>query len=191
MDFQVPEVIPAERRGRTQSIAAITIASVVIPVATLVPGEPLRVSQSGGFEEQSRLSGRPTPRRRTSARVCTAPPAAARGSAAQRAEVHHDALRGQTGRRHRTVGQHVIDEILLASRLDIVKARDVDEEVQLLTLATEECSRYEEAELEGEPVAVRGDSRLLRLLRSSVITARGSSLRPVLGEHLTSLMTPT
>ena len=85
----------------------------------------------------------------------------------------------------------MIDEILLASRLDIVKARDVDEEVQLLTLATEECSRYEEAELEGEPVAVRGDSRLLRLLRSSVITARGSSLRPVLGEHLTSSMTPT
>jgi CheY-like chemotaxis protein len=69
----------------------------------------------------------------------------------------------------------VIDEILLASRLDIVKARDVDEEVQLLTLATEECSRYEEAELEGEPVTVRGDSPLLRLLRSSVITARGSS----------------
>ena len=56
----------------------------------------------------------------------------------------------------------LIDEILLASRLDVVTGREADEEGDLLALAPEECARYEDAELEGQPVTVRGDPRLLR-----------------------------
>ncbi len=74
----------------------------------------------------------------------------------------------------------LIDEILLASRLDVVKGRDVDEEVDLLALATEECSRYDEAELEGQPVTVRGDPRLLRrMIRNLLENARRHGAPPI------------
>ena len=53
----------------------------------------------------------------------------------------------------------LIDEILTASRLDAIGDRDANEEVDLLALASEECARYEEAQLTGEPVTVRGDPR--------------------------------
>src|SRR5437016_9801525 len=56
----------------------------------------------------------------------------------------------------------LIDEILLASRLDALKELDTDEEVDLLALAAEECARYDDTQLDGEPVTVRGDPRLLR-----------------------------
>jgi signal transduction histidine kinase len=56
----------------------------------------------------------------------------------------------------------LIDEILLASRLDAVKELDTDEEVDLLALAAEECARYDDTQLDGEPVTVSGDPRLLR-----------------------------
>jgi signal transduction histidine kinase len=56
----------------------------------------------------------------------------------------------------------LIDEILLASRLDAVKERDVDEEVDLLALAAEECARYDNVALDGQKISVRGDPRLLR-----------------------------
>src|SRR5262249_29869543 len=56
----------------------------------------------------------------------------------------------------------LIDEILLASHPEAVKGLDVHEEIDLLALASEECARYEAIELEGEPVTVRGDPRLLR-----------------------------
>lgn len=58
----------------------------------------------------------------------------------------------------------LIDEILLASRLDAAPGRDADEEVDLLALAAEEGARYEGADVHGEPVTVRGDPRLLRRL---------------------------
>src|SRR5207244_2691046 len=74
----------------------------------------------------------------------------------------------------------LIDEILLASRLDAVKGREADEEVDLLALATEECSRYEEAELEGQPVTVRGDPRLLRrMIRNLLENARRHGAPPI------------
>jgi signal transduction histidine kinase len=74
----------------------------------------------------------------------------------------------------------LIDEILLASRLDMVKAREVDEEVDLLALASEECSRYEEAELEGQPITVRGDPRLLRrMMRNLLENARRHGAPPI------------
>jgi len=74
----------------------------------------------------------------------------------------------------------LIDEILLASRLDAVKELDTDEEVDLLALAAEECARYENAELEGEPVTVRGDPRLLRrMLRNLLENAKRHGTPPI------------
>src|SRR5438093_3812426 len=74
----------------------------------------------------------------------------------------------------------LIDEILLASRLDVVKGREADEEVDLLALASEECSRYEEAELEGQPITVRGDPRLLRrMMRNLLENARRHGAPPI------------
>ena len=74
----------------------------------------------------------------------------------------------------------LIDEILLASRLDVVKGREADEEVDLLALATEECSRYEEADLEGQPITVRGDPRLLRrMIRNLLENARRHGAPPI------------
>jgi signal transduction histidine kinase len=58
----------------------------------------------------------------------------------------------------------LIDEILLASRLDTVAHPEVSEEVDLLALAAEECARYDACTLDGDPVLVRGDPRLLRRL---------------------------
>jgi two-component system, OmpR family, sensor histidine kinase RstB len=74
----------------------------------------------------------------------------------------------------------LIDEILLASRLDAVQAREAEEDVDLLALAAEECARYEGAELHGEPVALRGDPRLLRrLIRNLLENAARHGAPPV------------
>lgn len=74
----------------------------------------------------------------------------------------------------------LIDEILLASRLDAVGQLDAVEEVDLLALAAEECARYEEAELDGQPLTVRGDPRLLRrLLRNLLENARRHGAPPI------------
>jgi signal transduction histidine kinase len=73
----------------------------------------------------------------------------------------------------------LIDEILLASRLDAVAATEVVEDVDLLALAAEECARYPEAELDGTPMQLRGDSRLLRrLLRNLLENARRHGVPP-------------
>src|SRR5215510_1904722 len=58
----------------------------------------------------------------------------------------------------------LIDEILLASRLEAVGALHGTEEVDLLALAAEEAARYDECPVGGEPVIVRGDAHLLRRL---------------------------
>jgi signal transduction histidine kinase len=74
----------------------------------------------------------------------------------------------------------LIDEILLASRLDAVKELDTDEEVDLLALAAEECARYENAELEGEPVTVSGEPRLLRrMIRNLLENAKRHGAPPI------------
>ena len=74
----------------------------------------------------------------------------------------------------------LIDEILLASRLDAVAEREVDEEVDLLALASEECARYEQVGLEGRPLMVRGDPRLLRrMIRNLLENARRHGAPPV------------
>jgi len=74
----------------------------------------------------------------------------------------------------------LIDEVLLASRLDAVNGLDVDEEVDLIALAAEECSRYADAQLDGDPVHVRGDPRLLRrLLRNLLENAQRHGAAPI------------
>ncbi len=75
----------------------------------------------------------------------------------------------------------LIDEVLLASRLDAVPGLPAREPVDLLALGAEECARYEHCQLEGEPVTVRGDPRLLRrmirnLLENATRHAGGSAI---------------
>lgn len=73
----------------------------------------------------------------------------------------------------------LIDEILLASRIEAIGALQASEEVDLLALAAEECARYE-CELKGEPVAIRGDPRLLRrMIRNLLENAERHGKPPV------------
>ena len=74
----------------------------------------------------------------------------------------------------------LIEEILLASRLDAMQETAVPEQVDLLGLAAEECARYEEAELDGSPVSVHGDPRLLRrMIRNLLQNARQHGAPPI------------
>jgi signal transduction histidine kinase len=74
----------------------------------------------------------------------------------------------------------LIEEILLASRLDSMLEHPALEQVDLLGLAAEECARYEEAELDGEPVSVLGDPRLLRrMIRNLLQNARQHGTPPI------------
>ena len=63
----------------------------------------------------------------------------------------------------------LIDEILLASRLEAVGALHETEEVDLLALAAEEAARYDGCSVEGESVIVRGEAPLLRRLIRNLI----------------------
>jgi signal transduction histidine kinase len=58
----------------------------------------------------------------------------------------------------------LVDEILLASRLETVAQNAIREEIDLLALAAEECARYDEVQLEGEHIRIQGDPRLVRRL---------------------------
>jgi signal transduction histidine kinase len=74
----------------------------------------------------------------------------------------------------------LIEEILLASRLDSMQEHAALEQVDLLGLAAEECARYEEADLDGEPVSVHGDPRLLRrMIRNLLQNARQHGAPPI------------
>jgi len=73
----------------------------------------------------------------------------------------------------------LVDEILLASRLKPIEKPQISEEIDLLALAAEECSRYDEVQLEGAPTGLRGDARLLRrLLRNLLENARRHGAPP-------------
>jgi signal transduction histidine kinase len=73
----------------------------------------------------------------------------------------------------------LVDEILLASRLDAVTEAVATEEVDLLALAAEECARYDDVQLEGAVISVHGDARLLRrLLRNLLENARRHGAPP-------------
>ncbi len=74
----------------------------------------------------------------------------------------------------------LVDEILLAGRLDAVEQLDHAEEVDLLALAAEECARYDGCRLEGKPILVRGDSTLLRrMIRNLLENAERHGQKPV------------
>ncbi|MBN8919419.1 MAG: HAMP domain-containing protein [Rhizobiales bacterium] len=74
----------------------------------------------------------------------------------------------------------LIDEILLASRLDAMPTLNAPETVDLLALAAEECAHYDECHLEGTPASVRGDPRLLRhLIRNLLENAQRHGRPPV------------
>lgn len=73
----------------------------------------------------------------------------------------------------------LIEEVLLASRLDAVSSLETTEEVDLLALAAEEAARYD-LEVQGEPALMRGDPRLLRrLMRNLLENARRHGAPPI------------
>jgi two-component system, OmpR family, sensor histidine kinase RstB len=87
--------------------------------------------------------------------------------------------------RKRELGQDIaeldalLEEILLASRLDAVSSLEANEAVDLLALAAEEAARYD-IEVAGEPANVRGDPRLLRrMIRNLLENARRHGAAPV------------
>lgn len=74
----------------------------------------------------------------------------------------------------------LIDEILLASRLDALEQLEVMEHVDLLALAAEEAARFDDCTVEGEPIIVEGDLRLLRrLVRNLIENAHRHGKPPV------------
>lgn len=89
-------------------------------------------------------------------------------------------------KRKRELGEDIaeldalIEEILLVSRLDAEGRLDSVEYVDLLALAAEECARLDGVELDGEPVMLRGDPRLLRrLIRNLLDNARRHGAPPI------------
>lgn len=70
------------------------------------------------------------------------------------------ALREELGRNVAELDQ-LIDEVLLASRLDAVGAGQADEDVEITAIVAEECARVDAA-FDGAPVRLRGDARLVR-----------------------------
>jgi signal transduction histidine kinase len=74
----------------------------------------------------------------------------------------------------------LIEEILLASRLDTFTQLQHREAVDFLALVAEECARYDVTDFEGDPVHLQGDSRLLaRLVRNLLENARHHGQPPV------------
>ena len=74
----------------------------------------------------------------------------------------------------------MIDEILLASRLDATRRLQSEEPVDLLALAAEEGARYDGCTVEGEAVTIRGERRLLgRLIRNLIENATRHGAPPV------------
>lgn len=59
---------------------------------------------------------------------------------------------------------HMIDEILLASRLNTLDELGKREDIDLLALIAEETARYPGYDLQGELAMINGDARLLRRL---------------------------
>jgi signal transduction histidine kinase len=73
----------------------------------------------------------------------------------------------------------LIEEVLLASRLDAVPSLERTEEVDLLALAAEEAARYD-VEAQGDSLMLRGDPRLLRrMIRNLLENARRHGAPPI------------
>ncbi len=63
----------------------------------------------------------------------------------------------------------LIDEILVASRLNSTPGIDAQEDIDLLGLIAGEAARYDHVTVSGHPVYVRGDPRLLRRLARNLL----------------------
>jgi signal transduction histidine kinase len=73
----------------------------------------------------------------------------------------------------------LIEEILLASRLEAVPSIESSEEVDLLAAAAEEAAHYD-VEVQGEPLLLRGEARLLRrMIRNLLENARRHGAPPI------------
>ena len=74
----------------------------------------------------------------------------------------------------------LIDEILIMSRLDTGTKPAMNEEIDLLALAAEECARFETCVLNGESANVMGSEKLLRrLIRNLVGNAHKHGRPPI------------
>jgi signal transduction histidine kinase len=74
----------------------------------------------------------------------------------------------------------LVEEILLASRLDATDKLNVDEATDLVALAAEECAHYPDCSLDGEAVTVRGDPTLLRrMIRNLLENAQRHGKPPI------------
>jgi signal transduction histidine kinase len=74
----------------------------------------------------------------------------------------------------------LVDDILLASRLDMAKALPQPEPVDLLALVAEEAVHYDDCSAEGEPVTLTADRRLLRqMIRNLIDNATRHGKPPV------------
>jgi len=72
----------------------------------------------------------------------------------------------------------LIDEILLMSRLDAKQQAVVPGTIDLLGLVAEECARYESVQLNGEPVDIVGDQRLIRRMVRNLLDNATKHGRP-------------
>jgi signal transduction histidine kinase len=72
----------------------------------------------------------------------------------------------------------LVDELLLASRLDAVTEAIATQEIDLLALAAEECARYDDVHLEGTSEVIKGDARLLRRLLRNLLENASRHGRP-------------
>jgi two-component system, OmpR family, sensor histidine kinase RstB len=74
----------------------------------------------------------------------------------------------------------LIEEILLASRLEVAATPQAMEHLDLLALVAEECAHYDDCTLEGAPISLCGDPRLLRrLVRNLLENAERHGRPPV------------
>ena len=74
----------------------------------------------------------------------------------------------------------LIEEILLASRLDVAATPATMEHLDLLALVAEECAHYDDCTLEGVPISLSGEPRLLRrLVRNLLENAERHGKPPV------------
>ena len=95
-------------------------------------------------------------------------------------EQSHDEKDKEQLRRDIAELDFMIDEILLASRLDAQVTPSTMEPVDLLAVAAEEGARYDNCTVEGDPVIVQGDARLLRrMVRNLLENAKRHGKPPI------------
>jgi signal transduction histidine kinase len=75
----------------------------------------------------------------------------------------------------------LVDDILMASRLDMIKALPQPEHVDLLALVAEEAAHYDDCAVDGEPVTVTADRRYLRHMIRNLLDNATRHGRPPVG----------